>query len=73
MSAPDGQVTLLLTELREGKQDAANRLAGWPAPTCSANGPVTLGCRSSTDYPAASTDPPAPSWSKTEEGHRASR
>ena len=26
MSAPDGQVTLLLTELREGNQEAANRL-----------------------------------------------
>jgi RNA polymerase sigma-70 factor (ECF subfamily) len=26
MSAPDGQVTLLLTELRDGNQDAANRL-----------------------------------------------
>jgi RNA polymerase sigma-70 factor (ECF subfamily) len=26
MSEPDGQVTLLLTELREGNQDAANRL-----------------------------------------------
>ena len=26
MSAPDGPVTLLLTELREGNQDATNRL-----------------------------------------------
>ena len=26
MSVPDGQVTLLLSELREGNQDAANRL-----------------------------------------------
>jgi hypothetical protein len=50
MPEPDGTVTLLLTELREGNQRAANRLmpliyascAGWLAVTCSANVLVIL-------------------------------
>jgi hypothetical protein len=53
MSEPDGPVTLLLTELREGNQDAANRLMPLiyselrrtAGPTCSASDPVTLSRR----------------------------